>query len=87
MLVRSDTEGAARRSCPFWLLSGFRGSVIAFKEMMGMKMKKVRSDRKSETAEEIAPEEVESITQTTDEVDAVAAAAAGPEVPQSAAQH
>jgi hypothetical protein len=41
-------------------------SVLAFKEMMGMKMKKAKAEPKLDAAEEIAPEEVESVTQTTD---------------------
>jgi hypothetical protein len=45
------------------------GSVIGFKEMMGMKMKKARGSKKANIVEEIAPEEVESVTQTTDDID------------------
>lgn len=45
------------------------GSVIGFKEMMGMRMKKPKSARKVDIADVIAPEEVESVTQTTDDLD------------------
>lgn len=45
------------------------GSVLAFKEMMGMNMKKPKDAKKLGVAEEIAPNEVESVTQTTDDTD------------------
>ena len=40
--------------------------MLAFKEMMGMKMKKAKTEAKVDAPEEIAPEEVESVTPTTD---------------------
>jgi len=66
--------------------SGHPGSsVLAFKAMMGMKMKKAKTEPKLDVAEEITPEEVESVTPTTDIEDA--ADAAGADAPQALTQH
>jgi hypothetical protein len=60
-------------------------SVLAFKEMMGMKMKKAKTEPKLDAAEEIAPEEVESVTQTTDVGEADGGA--GADTAQAPTQH
>jgi hypothetical protein len=62
------------------------GSVLAFKEMMGMKMKRVKTEQKPDAAEEIAPEEVESVTPTTD-VGEAALGVAGSDAAQMGTQH
>jgi hypothetical protein len=61
------------------------GSALAFKEMMGMKMKKAsKTEHKPDAAEEIAPEEVESVTPTTDVGEATLGAA---DAAQAGTQH
>jgi len=65
--------------------SGHPGSsVLAFKAMMGMKMKKAKTEPKLDAAEEITPEEVESVTPTTDIEDP--ADAGGADAPQAPTQ-
>ncbi len=61
-------------------------SVLAFKDMMGMKMKKAKAEPKPDAAEEIAPEEVESVTPTTD-VGEGTLGAAGSDAAQARTQH
>jgi hypothetical protein len=45
--------------------------------MMGMKMKKAKTEPKLDAAEEITPEQMESVTPTTDIEDAAGAAGEG----------
>lgn len=67
--------------------SGHPGSsVLAFKEMMGLKMKKAKTEPKPDAAEEIAPEEVESVTPTTDVGD-VTLGVAGSDAAQARTPH